>query len=323
VKVAKVVVGTWLLKISLILSKSKKKALVLVDESVEITKEVKSSLESYGQFFNIKKDDLAFFENIVKKFMGRGGAIEFFPIDKEKSNKKEVFSQPNYSYDLFEHDILFPVGVSGYLRSAVLHHVFSKVLNLKHVVLPHGSTEGFDPRDKVNANEENYWEYIVSMPDENEKDDENSHFYCFKKAFGYDRPERFGEKESKNKLLVPDNEGNCNWNNLNRDRREMSKFFEKEYFNISKRDENARKVFVVFQDFVNFVVSRLLESNQGRLDSVIIIVLPHNNRLTSAGTNLNAVKSQQGKENYTKSQLIVDTYTELALEYKSLFNLNN
>ena len=161
------------------------------------------------------------------------------------------------------------------------------------------------------------------MPDPLENNNEDGHFFCFSKAFSKQRSSRFGEKESEQYLLSPSLEGDCDWSSLNKGRKEMRDFFSKNFYNISKRDENSRKVFIVFQESINTVISRILESNSGALDSLIILVLPHNNRLNSAGSNFNSLRSQEGNENLTKSQLIVDTYLNLSKEFSNLFNLIN
>ena len=94
---------------------------------VELEKQTKSSIDIYGKFFDVDSESLNYFESVLKKLQKRGASIQFAPIDLDKSSKKkDIFVHSSFAFDLFENDIVFPIGTTGFMRAAVLYEVLSQ-----------------------------------------------------------------------------------------------------------------------------------------------------------------------------------------------------
>jgi hypothetical protein len=227
---------------------------------------------------------------MVKEFQGKGGTVIWAPED---------LSDTNFGIGIEEGDVLVPVCHAGQNRSQVMLALLcgiKQIMGRKVTVLSaHGAESGFDPHQAYeNLNNENFWGYTcgyhavreekrVHRLERGEKDHADELDDRQKEAIGIKKCKRIGHDEADGKELNPTNFDREQWKRLEKDRKHMRNWFDKNFYSM-KTDSDHKRIFIfAFLRAGPIMIRRFLDQNRKSLKGIHIVLVPLGDPIPRSG----------------------------------------
>ena len=253
---------------------------------VDIEKKKKKKSEVYKEITGRCEN----FDQMVKEFQGKGGTVIWVPED---------LSGTNFGIGIEEGDVLVPVCHVGQNRSQVMLALLcgiKQIMGGKVTVLSaHGAETGFDPHQAYeNLNDENFWGYNcgyhavreekrMQRLKEGEKDHADELDDRQKEAIGIKKCKRIGHDEADGKELNPTNFDRGQWMRLERDRKHMRNWFNKNFYSM-KTDSDHKRIFIfAFLRAGPIMIRRFLDQNRKSLKGIHIVLVPLGDPIPRSG----------------------------------------